>query len=56
MAIDYIELEQALKDMKPRQRLFELVKQQMKRRGHWKPKPRGVPMNKGNDPRRKGLI
>lgn len=49
----YNELEKALKEMQPRQRLFELVKAEMKRRGHWKNKPRGNPMQKGSDPRRK---
>ena len=41
MAIDYNELEQKLSKMKPRQRLFELVKQEMVKRGHWKQLPRG---------------
>jgi hypothetical protein len=45
MAIDYNELEQKLKETKPRQRLFEIVKKEMQRRGHWKGKPRGKPIN-----------
>lgn len=54
--IDLKELEQALKEMKPRQQLYELVKAEMLRRNRWKSKPRGSGFNKGNDPRRKGLI
>jgi hypothetical protein len=41
MAINYNELEKALADMKPRQRLYELVKAEMQRRGHWKLLKRG---------------
>ena len=44
MALDYDELEQKLAKMKPRQRLYELVKQEMVKRGHWKQLPR----NKGD--------
>lgn len=51
--IDYSELEQELKAMKPRQRLYELVKKEMKARGRWKQWVRGKPMQKGPDPRRK---
>jgi hypothetical protein len=39
--MNYDQLEQALKDMRPRQRLYELVKAEMKRRGHWKNLARG---------------
>lgn len=53
--IDPKELEQALKDMKPRQVLYELVKSEMKRRGRWKAAPRGNKFSKGHDPRRQGL-
>lgn len=31
----------ALRLMKPRQKLYELVKAEVKRRGHWKNLPRG---------------
>ena len=41
--INYTELEQQLKLMKPRQRLFELVKKELKSRGHWKALKRGKP-------------
>jgi protein associated with RNAse G/E len=41
MAIDYNELEQKLKEMQPRQRLYEMVKKEVTRRGHWKNSPRG---------------
>jgi hypothetical protein len=50
--LDFNEVEQELKKMKPRQRLYELVKNEMKRRGHWKPKARGIVFTKGYDPRR----
>ena len=43
MAIDYNELERALSEMNPRQRLFALVKKEMVKRGHWRNKPRGKP-------------
>lgn len=38
-SLKLIELE--LAQMKPRQRLFEIVKAELKRRGHWKYLPRG---------------
>lgn len=41
MAINYDELEKALADMKPRQRLYEIVKAEMVKRGRWKNAPRG---------------
>ena len=34
-------LEKELAKMKPRQRLFEIVKAEMQKRGHWKQLPRG---------------
>jgi hypothetical protein len=43
MAINYDELEKALAEMQPRQRLFEIVKDEMKKRGHWKYLRRGKP-------------
>jgi len=39
--IDLTELERALKDMQPRQRIYEIVKAEMVRRGRWKALPRG---------------
>jgi hypothetical protein len=53
--IDYNELEKELKAMKPRQRLYELIKTEVKRRGHWKNYPKGKPFKKGYDERRKQL-
>jgi hypothetical protein len=41
MIIDYTALQQALVDMQPRQKLYELIKAEMKRRGRWKNKNRG---------------
>jgi hypothetical protein len=52
--IDLQELARELHAMKPRQPLHELIKAEMKRRGRWKAKPRGKPMEKGHDPRRDG--
>lgn len=42
--LDYGEIEQALEKMQPRQRLYKIVKAEVKKRGHWKQLPR----NKGN--------
>lgn len=39
--INYNELEQALRDMNERQKLFTIIKAEMQRRGHWKNLPRG---------------
>jgi hypothetical protein len=50
--IDYEELKKALKEMKPRQKLFELIKAEMELRGHWKPKARSKGFKKGFDERR----
>lgn len=52
MAINYDELAKALSDMKPRQRLYEIVKAEMVKRGRWKERPHGTPFKKGHDPRR----
>lgn len=41
--IDYIELQRALEDMRPRQKLYELIKREMQRRGRWKKRDRGAP-------------
>lgn len=43
MAINLEELERELRDMTPRSRLFTIVKEEMKRRGHWKNHRRGKP-------------
>lgn len=40
--IDYIELQRALEEMKPRQNLYELIKREMQRRGRWKNLNRGA--------------
>lgn len=39
--IDLNELERALKDMQPRQRLYEIIKAEMVYRGRWKQLARG---------------
>lgn len=41
MAINYQELEKALSAMKPRQRLYEIVKKEMVKRGRWRVLARG---------------
>ena len=46
------ELEIALRLMEPRQKLYELVKNEVKRRGHWKGTPRGRLFNKDYNPHR----
>jgi hypothetical protein len=40
--IDLAELEAELQKMQPRQKLYELIKAEMKRRGRWKVKDRGA--------------
>lgn len=55
MTINLKELEVGLATMQPRQRMYELIKAEMKRRGHRKNKAGGTPMKPGYDPRRKGL-
>lgn len=50
--IDYDELESQLREMKPRQKLYELVKAEMIRRDRWKVAPRGKVFEKGYDERR----
>jgi hypothetical protein len=40
--IDFTELERELHKMQPRQKLYELIKAEMKRRGRWKNKNRGT--------------
>lgn len=53
--IDLTELQHELTHMEPRQKLYELVKAEMQRRGRWKAKHRGKPMQTGYDPRRSVL-
>jgi hypothetical protein len=53
MFMDYAAIEKALEEMKPRSKLFGLIKAEMKRRGHWKNKPRGRQFGNGHDARRK---
>lgn len=53
--IDLNTLERELQTMKPRQQLYELVKAEMTRRGHWKNKPRGKGFQPGKDERRKPM-
>jgi hypothetical protein len=40
--IDLLELQRALQSMQPRQKLYELIKAEMKRRGRWKNANRGA--------------
>lgn len=42
--------------MKPRTKLYEVVKRELKARGNWKDKARGVAFKKGVDPRRVKLV
>ena len=48
----FIDIEKALAEMGEQSKLYLLVKAEMKRRGHWKNKPRGKSMEKGVDARR----
>jgi hypothetical protein len=48
----YPGLEKELATMQPRQKLYELVKKEMQKRGHWKGAPRGTSFKKGKDNRR----
>jgi hypothetical protein len=41
MIINIDQLEQLLETMQPRQRLYEIIKKELKRRGRWKNLPRG---------------
>lgn len=36
------ELRQAVEEMKPRSKLYEIIKSNMKKRGHWRAAPRGL--------------
>jgi hypothetical protein len=40
--LNLTELERELHKMQPRQKLYELIKAEMKRRGRWKNKNRGT--------------
>lgn len=40
--LDLVAIEQALRTMRPRQQLYELVKREMQRRGRWKLRNRGA--------------
>jgi len=40
--VDLTELQRALAEMQPRQKLYELIKAEMKRRGRWKNADRGA--------------
>jgi len=53
--INLNELETMLTLMQPRQKMYQLIKAELKRRGHWKNHAGGTPMKPGYDPRRKGL-
>lgn len=50
MSIDYEELERALAEMQQRQRLYELVKKEMIKRGHWKYLKRGFHVSEAIQP------
>lgn len=54
-AIDPIKLEAELRKMQPRQKMYELIKAELERRGHWKRIAGGKQMQRGYDPRRYGL-
>lgn len=53
--INYIALEEALKDIRPYSRGYYVVQTAVKQWGHWKGKPRGGSFKKGPDPRRGDL-
>ncbi len=53
--MDLKELKQELADMTPRSKVFEIVKAELLKRGHWKPQARGKAFAKGKDARRKRL-
>ena len=52
MKINIDDLVQEMLVMAPRQRLYEAIKAEMKRRKRWKPWPKGKSFAKGYDPRR----
>lgn len=51
--MDFIEIEQALEQMQPRQKLYEIVKAEMIKRGRWRLAPRGIPFQKQPEKRKK---
>jgi hypothetical protein len=51
--MDLEELRLAIRAMKPRQRLYKVLKEELHRQGHWKDLPRGNP-EKGNMSIRRG--
>jgi hypothetical protein len=51
--MDYDTLTKLLREMQPRQKMYELIKAEMIARGRWKAKPRGKAFNKGRDSNRK---
>lgn len=52
--MNYTELEDALHNLKPRTRLYEVLKKHLSTQGRWKAAPRGKPFTK-DDKRRKLL-
>jgi hypothetical protein len=42
MSLTYTQVERGLHKMQPRQKLYELVRREMQRRGRWKLKDRGA--------------
>lgn len=53
--IDYDELEQELKSMTPRSRLYKLLKKHLTIHGRWRNAKRGKPFKMGEDERRHDL-
>lgn len=51
-SIEMSELKDMLAEMNERSVLYKTVKAEIKHRGHWKNKPRGVAFKKGEDTRR----
>lgn len=49
MQLNYQDLEAKLAGMSNKSILFNLIKQEMKKRGHWKAKARGKSFTKGNE-------
>ena len=48
MKLNLQELEAQLAGMSNKSQLFRLVQNEMRKRGHWKAKPRGAGFGKGN--------
>lgn len=53
--MDYEALKKELAKMKPRQKLYEIVKAEMIKRDRWKLQKRGIGFRKGDDERRNKL-